>query len=142
MRIFFDTSSLFKLYHKESGTEELMKFLSENPIESLYLAEITKIEFGSVVWKKCRKGEINEKQAVILIEKFEMDSIKFSFVPDTIQLKIQAIYLIAKHWKRGLRTLDSIQLASALAVKSEIGHLFTSDNILSEIAEAEGLKTH
>lgn len=29
MKIFLDTSSLFKLYHRESGTEELMNLFNE-----------------------------------------------------------------------------------------------------------------
>ncbi len=53
MNVFFDTSSLFKLYHKESGTEKLMDFFNNNQIDSLYLAEITQIEFSSAVWKIC-----------------------------------------------------------------------------------------
>lgn len=35
MKVFFDTSSLFKLYHKESGTQELMDFFNNNPIETI-----------------------------------------------------------------------------------------------------------
>jgi len=46
MKVFFDTSSLFKLYHNESGTQELMDFLNTNSIEEIYLAEIAKVEFS------------------------------------------------------------------------------------------------
>ena len=51
MNVFFDTSSLFKLYHREIETEELMNLFSVEGVEAIYLAEITKIEFSSVVWK-------------------------------------------------------------------------------------------
>lgn len=40
MKVFFDTSSLFKLYHRESGTDELITFLQDNKIEAIYLSEI------------------------------------------------------------------------------------------------------
>jgi len=43
MNVFFDTSSLFKLYHRESGTEELMSLFNDVGIEVIFLAEITKI---------------------------------------------------------------------------------------------------
>ena len=109
MNVFFDTSSLFKLYHFESGTEELMSMFNEVGIESIYLAEITKVEFSSVVWKKCRKNELDENTANKLIEKFDKDSIKFSFVPESLILRKKAKELIGKHWRKGLRTLDSIQ---------------------------------
>jgi len=140
MNIFFDTSSLFKLYHKENGTQELMDFFINNTIDSIFLAEITKIEFSSVVWKKCRKREIDEKTATIFIEKFDNDSRNFKFLAESNDLRKYAKELIGKHWEKGLRTLDSIQLASALIQKSRIDLFFTSDILLSEIAVLEGLK--
>lgn len=141
MKVFFDTSSLFKLYHKESGTQELMDFFNNNSIEAIYLAEIAKIEFSSTIWKKCRKRDIDERIAKKLIKKFNIDSIKYNYVPDSNSLKTLASELIEKYWKKGLRTLDSLQLASGLMVKDEIEYYFTSDNILKELSEAEGLKT-
>ncbi|MEA3494513.1 MAG: type II toxin-antitoxin system VapC family toxin, partial [Bacteroidota bacterium] len=63
MKIFFDTSSLFKLYHTEEGTQELIYFFKTNSIDKIFLAEITRIEFCSAVWKKCRKNEIQEETA-------------------------------------------------------------------------------
>ena len=132
MKVFFDTSSLFKPYHRETGTEELMMMFNSNGIETIYLAEITMIEFSSVVWKKCRKNEIDENAAKKLIEKFELDTIKFTFVQENQLLRQNARELIEKHWRKGLRTLDSIQLSSALNVKNEIDLCLTSDNLLSE----------
>lgn len=139
MKVFFDTSSLFKLYHREIGTDELMNLFNEIGIEVIYLAEITRIEFSSVVWKKCRKNEIDEISAIQLIEKFEKDSIKFSYVTESQLLRQKAKGLIGKHWRKGLRTLDSIQLASALKVKNQIDLFLTSDKLLSEISQLEGL---
>lgn len=141
MKVFFDTSSLFKLYHKESGTEKLMNFFRDEEIDVIFLAEITSIEFSSVVWKKCREKEIDEKVAKLLIKKFDYDSLKFSFVPESNNLKFKAKELIEKYWQKGLRTLDSIQLASVIEVKDQIEFFFTSDNLLSDIANIEGLKT-
>jgi uncharacterized protein len=141
MNVFFDTSSLFKLYHRESGTEELMSLFNDIGIEVIYLAEITKVEFSSVVWKKCRKNEIDESSANQLIEKFDKDSLKFSYVQEGQLLRQKAKGLIGKHWKKGLRTLDSIQLASVLKVKNRIELFLTSDELLSEVSRIEGLTT-
>jgi predicted nucleic acid-binding protein len=139
MNVFFDTSSLFKLYHNEIGTSELMKMFNETGIEVIYLAEISKIEFSSVVWKKCRKNEIDENSASRLIAKFDKDSLKYNFVPEGHLLRQKAKWLIGKHWRKGLRTLDSIQLASALKVKNQIELFFTTDKLLFEISQLEGL---
>jgi predicted nucleic acid-binding protein len=120
--------------------KKLIEFFKTHTIEAILLAEITKIEFCSVVWKKCRKNEINESLAQTLIDKFESDSIKFTFIDDNVELKESAKHLLEKHWKKGLRTLDSIQLASALSVNSTIDFMFTSDIILSEIAISENIQ--
>jgi uncharacterized protein len=142
MKLFFDTSALFKLYQREEGTEELMEFFRKNPINAVYLSEITGIEFSSAVWKKCRKREINENVAQKIIERFDKDSVKFRFVPQDFELRNSAKKLIAKYWSDGLRTLDSIQLASAIIVDDEIERFFTSDKLLSDIAMQEGLKVN
>jgi hypothetical protein len=77
--------------------------------------------------------------AQILVDKFDFDSKKFVIIDDNLELKLKAKYLIGKHWKKGLRTLDSIQLASELFVNSSIDFMFTSDILLSEIAVLEGV---
>ena len=141
MNVFFDTPSLFKLYHHEHGTEELMSLFTDIGIETIYLAEITKVEFCSAVWKKCRKSEIDAGLATELIGKFDNDTFKFNFIPESQLLRQKAKGLIGKYWRKGLRTLDSIQLASALKVKSEIELFLTSDNLLAEISQLEGFYT-
>ena len=141
MKAFFDTSSLFKLYHHEAGTDILIEYFRKGEIEKIFVAEITILEFSSVVWKKCRKGEIDMPLAVTLIENFVNDSAKFTFIAYDETLRNLAQQLIGKHWQIGLRTLDSLQLASALRIVSEISVFFTSDKLLAKIAELEGLKT-
>ncbi len=140
MKLFFDTSALFKLYHKEDGTDELMEFLGKKPINAIYLSEIAEIEFSSAVWKKCRKKEINENIARTIIESFDHDLDKFRFVTQNLKVRNSAKSLISKYWSEGLRTLDSIQMASALHVKSDIEYFLSSDNLLNNIAVREGFK--
>jgi PIN domain nuclease of toxin-antitoxin system len=82
MKIFLDTSSLFKLYHIEDGTDEIMDLIKNNSIEAIYLSEITKIEFDSVVWKKFRKQEVDETKVLKIIQNFERDSSRFSLIKD------------------------------------------------------------
>ena len=42
MKIFLDTSSLFKLYHRETDTEDLELIFSTVKITDIFLSEITK----------------------------------------------------------------------------------------------------
>jgi predicted nucleic acid-binding protein len=138
MNIFLDTSSLFKLYHKEAGTEELEQLFINQKIAKVFLAEIARIEFSSVVWRKCRMKEIDFEQAKKLLSSFENDKPKFRFIPDDSSVKDEAASLITRHWNSGLRTLDSIQLASAIAEKDNLDLFLTSDLVLKELVEKEG----
>lgn len=140
MNLFFDTSALFKLYHTEAGTKELTAFFSTNLIHAIYLSEITSIEFCSAVWKKCRKNEINQSSAELLIDKFNIDSKKYNFIKQNKSCTNLASELIGKHRKKGLRTLDSLQLASALMLKNDLDVFITSDALLSDITLSEDLK--
>ena len=140
MKIFLDTSSLFKLYHKESDTQEIMDFFNENIIEGIFLAELAEIEFSSVIWKKCRKKEIDEKVALTLLKAFAMDSKKFNIVSESSEIRQLAKEMIRKYWEIGLRTLDSLQLASVLMIRDKVDFFFNSDNLLAEIARLEKLK--
>lgn len=79
MIVFLDTSSLFKLYHEESGSEGLLNFLSERKVRIIYLAEIAKSEFTSAIWKKVRTKVISEKQAEVTLSLFKNDLWKYSF---------------------------------------------------------------
>ena len=139
MKIFIDTSSLFKLYHTEEGTELLLDLFKNNSIEKVYIAEITKIEFDSVVWKKFRKNEIEENKVLKIIKNFEKDSKKFNFIKDNIKLRKSAKSLISKYGKFGLRTLDSLQLSSAITVGDSAELFITSDKLLQKLFEFEEL---
>jgi predicted nucleic acid-binding protein len=64
-----------------------MDFFKENIIEGIFLAELTEIEFSSVIWKKCRKNEIDEKVALTLLEAFEKDSENFNIVSESSEIR-------------------------------------------------------
>jgi uncharacterized protein len=49
MRIFLDTSVLFKLYYIESGSDEIENFIRDNEVDIIFLSDITKLEFASTV---------------------------------------------------------------------------------------------
>lgn len=52
MNIFLDTSILIKLYHEETGTEALDGLFSNYLVESIYLSELSKVEFRSAIQKR------------------------------------------------------------------------------------------
>jgi len=141
MNIFFDTSSLFKLYHREADTVIIEQIFSRGIVTNVYLSEITKVEFASSVWKKVRTREITELEATATLQLFERDSDKYTFIAtDSIVIE-QARNLTIKYGLKGLRTLDSIQLSSAISLAKEVGLFVTSDNLLKSLFNQEGLQT-
>jgi predicted nucleic acid-binding protein len=139
MKLFLDTSSLIKLYHLEDGTEEIENLITKLMITDLYLSELSKIEFTSAIWKKVRTQEITEIQANETIKLFESDFEKYSFIALNHILLEQARHLTIKYGKKGLRTLDSIQLATAIFLKQDVNLFFTADKLLLKLFEDENL---
>lgn len=141
IKIFLDTSSLFKLYHHENGTEELENVLLKFRITHIYLSEITKVEFTSALWKKVRTNEIYSEQAVITSKLFESDFEKYNFISTDSLILEQARNLTIKYGKEGLRTLDSIQLSTCKVIENQNDIFITADKLLSFLIEKEGLNT-
>jgi len=141
MILFLDTSSLFKLYHQEAESEKIEQVFVQNAVQTVFLSEITKLEFASTVWKKVRLKDLAEEQAISLIQAFETDFPNYTFVQlDTVLIE-KAKNLLSTYGKAGLRTLDSIQLATATLLKDQVQLAQTSDKLLLGFFEAEGLPT-
>lgn len=141
MKIYLDTSSLFKLYHEEEGTEELEKVFSQAKITEIFLSELTKVEFTSTIWKRVRTRDITPEQAKITLELFESDFSKYNFVATDSLILEQARILVTKYGMEGLRTLDSIQLSACIALTEEVDAFYTADKLLHALLEKEGLPT-
>ena len=130
-KLFIDTSSILKVYHKESDTERILKILSDI-VSGIYLSEIAKIEFNSALWKKYRTGEANESQVKQAIQFFENDHSKYKWVNIEGEIINAAKDLLNKYGASGLKTLDSIQLACAVSLKGIAAEFLTSDKILEK----------
>ncbi len=138
MNLFLDTSSLLKIYHREQGTDELLRLISED-VENIYLSELAKIEFNSAVYKKVRQKLFPEEKALEIIAFFEKDFANFIWIAVDNKTIEKARNLIKQYGTKGLRTLDSIQLACAMAKNNEIDFYKTSDNVLNTIFLEEKL---
>ena len=141
MKIFLDTSSLFKLYHEEEGTEELENIFSQEKITEIFLSEIAKVEFTSTIWKKVRTKEITVEQAEVTLELFTSDFAKYNFVSTDSLILERARNLTTKYGVEGLRTLDSIQLSTCIELARQADVFYTADKLLKTLIEKEGLTT-
>ncbi len=141
MKLYLDTSSLFKLYHLEPGTEEIDNFLTQNEVSGIFLSEITNVEFISAVFKRVRMKELSKDNAEQLIKLFDDDLVKYTIVPVSSKIIEAAKLLIYKYGEDGLRTLDALQFASAIEVKNVVNRYFTADKLLLTLFEKEYLPT-
>ena len=139
MIAFLDTSTLVKLYHKENKSEKIIESLQS--VNKLYLSELAKLEFRSALWKKVRTKEIEEGKAKTVISLFENDTDKFEWVNIDSSLINDATNLLFEFGRTGLRTLDSIQLASALILKENDCLYFTEDELLKSLFDTLNLNT-
>ena len=145
MNVFLDTAALFKRYHREEYSDELKHYL-ENELETtaLTIAGISQIEFASVVWKKTRSNRISERiniyEANTLLQHFENDIDQYQIIDLDAKSLTAAKRLLNKCNDAGfaLRSLDALQLLSAMELEDALDQFVTFDKRL--IAAAEYLR--
>lgn len=141
MRLFLDTSSLIKLYHEEKDSESLKNVIVQNSISSIFLSELTRVEFLSALWKKRRQGELTTEIVEQMALLFEEDASQFTFMPLNDHIVQEACMLLSRYGLEGLRSLDSLQLATAIALKDHADLFVTSDKLLESLFTKEQLPT-
>ncbi len=131
--LYLDTSALIKIYIDEADSLMLRsKIVGHN----LWIGQIGILEFYSAVFKKERTKSITKFEADLIIESFKFDIGKFKIIhlsSDVLQVSLK---LIQKYRVDGLRTLDSLQIASALS-NTEIGKIISYDNLFNKIVGLE-----
>lgn len=111
MNLFFDTSALVKYFHRENGSDEVERLI-ENTRNTIWISELSRIEFLSALHKKYRTKEINATQLSNAIAGFEEELVRFRIQTLNSVVVSEAELLIKKYGRsHSLRTLDSIQLA-------------------------------
>lgn len=138
MDLFFDTSAIVKLYHLEKGTEAIVSAVEKST--NIFISQITPIEYQSAFYKKLRLKEISEDDLTKALKLFENDLGNFQIIPITNHLIDLAKTLLSRYGKKGLRTWDSIQLASAAIEKSSFEYALCSDEKLNEFLLSENIK--
>ncbi len=73
MKIYLDTSSLFKLYQKEPGSAPVEEIFTNNRITDIFISEIAKVKFVSALYKKVRMNETRLEDAKRAINLFNDD---------------------------------------------------------------------
>lgn len=140
MVTFLDTSSLVKLYYKEADSETFVQTLLSNA-PTIYLCELSKVEFASASWKKVRMGDINQAMCEAVLSLFEKDFVKYRWIALDHTLLEMARHFFQKYGSTSLRALDALQLSAALSIKANAEVFLTNDDLLRALFEKEGLQT-
>jgi uncharacterized protein len=140
-RFFFDTSVLIKLYHEENGTAFLDQLLIEQqPI--IVISDLSIIEMISALARKVRTQDVTTEMFEQVVTAFEKDVPAFERLPLNRAVQNRAIALLKKYGlEQGLRTLDALQLASALIgnEKAPLDMFIAADKTLANVAKKEAL---
>jgi hypothetical protein len=123
LRVFVDTSSLFKKYVDEPGGDAFEKVLAKTT--EIVVSPVTWIEMNAVIERRLRDKSLLPEQAARLRSEIKRDFVYFSRVLWNENLENKAVDLVHKH---ALKTLDAVQLASAVLSEPEL--FVTSDRKL------------
>ena len=130
MKIFIDTSSLFKKYYIEAGSQKLFEMLRQ--ATEIVVAHITYIEIQNTLKRIYFEKKFTKENYDILCKQINSDFPYFQETQWNDELKNICLTLINKYQ---LRSLDIIQLASAQYARPQV--FITSDKRQYEIAKKE-----
>mgnify|MGYP001049098999 CR=1 FL=1 len=137
MSVFADSSAVVKLYVDEHDSD----LIREHPV--LIVSAIARVEVVSAIWRKVVDGDLPLRDAETILSQFEADfagnqaSRLAAVSVGEVVLKL-ATRMVRVH---SLRTLDALQLASALAVREadpECREFASFDRKLNDSASRQG----
>ena len=114
MTLYLDTSSLFKLYVEESGSDDVRHELAE--ADTVATSGVSYPEARAAFARLRRDGRLTSATLRVVKRDFDADWSRFAIVEPTVALCRAAAELAERY---GLRGCDSIQLATFLEVARE-----------------------
>ena len=134
MKLFVDTSTLFKKYVDETGSGDFDKLFGE--ATEIIVSPVTRIEMHSAIAKFVREKWLSEQDAKKLSIEIKKDFIFYSRVFWNDNLEEKSVEIAQNH---SLKTLDAVQLASGVLSKADL--FVTSDKRLFDEANKVIRKT-
>ncbi len=127
MRVFVDTSSLFKRFIQDEGSVALERLFEE--ASEIVVSPVTWMELNSALSKRVRDKSLTTKQFSGVLSEAKKDFDFFSRVEWNESLEEKVAEMVNKV---SLKTLDAIQLASGVISKADL--FVTSDKKLFQVA--------
>lgn len=140
MSFFFDTSALVKLFHEESGTEEVTELVEQHR-GNLWCSALAQVELTSALFKRRRIGVLTKDQLSVALIGINTELHQFHLEPVGEPVISEAIDLIRRYGVApGLRTLDALHLASFHLIADSSWTMVASDKVLCKTARTESYK--
>lgn len=154
---FFDSNAVVKRYYRETGADWIRAVCEQRSPQPnvIYICDIARVEVIAALRRIGRMAGAHPSSVQTLVHIFERhiarsiahpdDDRSYQIVPQVEAVIITASNLCNRYWQatpRPLRSLDAIQLASALAVQAAIAEsltFVTADIRLLQIAQDAGL---
>lgn len=133
MRIFFDSSAFVKRYIKEPGWPQVVSYSEK--AAALALSILTPVELHSALCRKLREKTITIAQYELAEDTLKKEIQDVDMIHLTPAICNTAMDLLKRIY---LRSLDAIQVASAIHWKSEL--FISSDKRQLQAARKMGLK--
>ncbi|MGH2486731.1 MAG: type II toxin-antitoxin system VapC family toxin [Ktedonobacterales bacterium] len=152
---FLDSSAIVKRYHHEAGSPWVQSVCAPRQHNTLFIAEIARVEVIAALRRVQRQPNMHSSFVEAMVNAFARHLAQsdpgrampaYHLVPALTSVLELAGNLCNHYWDlrpHPLRSLDAIQLASALAVAATLPEeliVITSDLRLAAIAQAEGLR--
>lgn len=123
MKAFIDTSTLFKKYAEEEGSQDFDQIL--NKISEVIVSPISWVEANSIISRLLKEKKLEKNEAEWIQREMKRDFNFYSKIIWNDNLEAKAVELGNKFF---LKTLDSIQLASGYLSRADL--FITSDRKL------------
>ena len=130
-----------KIHHRETGSDFCLELYAKQSY--LIISELARVELQSAIFRKHREKELNVAAVKALLEKFECDcEDRYEVLHIASLVYDEACRLLARYaGKYGLRTLDSLQLATFLNYCEKYKDCFVCADIkLAAVVEQEGVQ--
>lgn len=134
MNYYFDTSALIKNYIEEKGSDTVTELLIKT--DNVIVSEITLLEGFSALRRILLEALISKNNYTAVKNELKEDFQYFTIIE--VEQAVPECERLMDIYQ--LKTLDSIQLSSALYNKNQIDGFICCDNRLIEAAQKENLK--
>jgi predicted nucleic acid-binding protein len=137
MILYFDTSSIVKIFSQEVGSQIVKKLILDTTNE-VYVLDLSLVELLSAVYRKLRNNEFSKENLEGIQNAIEEQFDFFNVIPLSQNMVAESKILIKNFGKDfGLRTLDALHIAGWSEVASDNWIFVTSDknqlNVVNEM---------